>query len=311
MRALTRLSLTCSNRKGTEEAKSLKKKVEKFEFVLFIVLCERILQAINSTSRELHSPKIDLSVASRLLNCVISELNILRNYWSSVMLTAKALATSWVSSLTFEKKRNRKAKRFYDELSTDERLNDPEEAFKVTIFYATVDTALVQLKRRFVGQRMITSLFSCLFPQHMVQLKSPQLETAAGEIVREYPDFSDELVSEYRSFVNEFRREISERRSVVDVIQLMLESCVCSSFPQVYKVLVLFATIPVTVASAERSFSKLKLIKTYLRSKMAQEKLAGLTILSIENEEANALDKSELIHRFANINSRKKDHIGF
>ena len=53
-----------------------------------------------------------------------------------------------------------------------------------------------------------------------------------------------------------------------------------------YKILL---TIPVTVASAERSFSKLKLIKYYLRSTMLQERLNGLAMLSIGKDLANNL----------------------
>lgn len=40
-------------------------------------------------------------------------------------------------------------------------------------------------------------------------------------------------------------------------------------------------TTPVPVASGERSFSKLKLIKTYLRNAMKQDRLNELTIISI------------------------------
>ncbi|VAH99507.1 unnamed protein product [Triticum turgidum subsp. durum] len=43
-------------------------------------------------------------------------------------------------------------------------------------------------------------------------------------------------------------------------------------------------TIPVTVASAERSFSKLKLLKSYLRSTMTQERLSELALIAIEND---------------------------
>jgi len=43
-------------------------------------------------------------------------------------------------------------------------------------------------------------------------------------------------------------------------------------------------TIRVTVNSVKRSFSKLRLIKSYLRSTMLQERLNGLAILSIKNE---------------------------
>ena len=43
-------------------------------------------------------------------------------------------------------------------------------------------------------------------------------------------------------------------------------------------------TIPVTVASVERSFSKLKMLKSYLRSTISQEMLNELAILCIEKE---------------------------
>ncbi|CAH9130037.1 unnamed protein product [Cuscuta epithymum] len=41
-------------------------------------------------------------------------------------------------------------------------------------------------------------------------------------------------------------------------------------------------TTPVTVASTEMSFSKLKLLKVYLRSSMSQKRLNGLAILCIK-----------------------------
>jgi hypothetical protein len=43
-------------------------------------------------------------------------------------------------------------------------------------------------------------------------------------------------------------------------------------------------TIPFTVVLAGRNFFKLKLIKTYLRTIMLQERLSELAMISIENE---------------------------
>jgi hypothetical protein len=58
-------------------------------------------------------------------------------------------------------------------------------------------------------------------------------------------------------------------------------------------------TMPVTVASAERSFSKLKLLKNYLRSKMSQERLNGLAILCIEKILLDEIDIDTIINDFA------------
>ena len=63
--------------------------------------------------------------------------------------------------------------------------------------------------------------------------------------------------------------------------------------------------MPVTVASAERSFSKLKLLKNYLRSTMSQERLNGLATLCIEKRLLDKIDIDTIIDDFASRNVRR------
>lgn len=57
--------------------------------------------------------------------------------------------------------------------------------------------------------------------------------------------------------------------------------------------------IPVTVASAERGFSKLKLVKNHLRSTTSNERSTGLSILSNETELAQELNLKNLVQGLA------------
>jgi hypothetical protein len=65
-----------------------------------------------------------------------------------------------------------------------------------------------------------------------------------------------------------------------------------------YRVLL---TISVTVASAERSFSKLKLLKSYLRS-MTQEKLNDLAKIALESDILEKIDYKSIIEDFISRN---------
>jgi len=49
--------------------------------------------------------------------------------------------------------------------------------------------------------------------------------------------------------------------NIKDLTVYLIEHDLASSFHDVFTLCLIFLTIPVTVASAERSFSKLKLIK--------------------------------------------------
>ena len=76
-------------------------------------------------------------------------------------------------------------------------------------------------------------------------------------------------------------------------------------FQNVYVAMRILLTLPITVASAERSFSKCKLIKTYLRSAMSQDRLVGLATIFIERTIAEELDLTEIIKDFASAKARK------
>ena len=53
-------------------------------------------------------------------------------------------------------------------------------------------------------------------------------------------------------------------------------------------------TIPLTSAGAERTFSKLKLIKTYLQSTMSQQRLTRLATICIEKELSEQLNYEDI-----------------
>ena len=144
------------------------------------------------------------------------------------------------------------------------------------------------LRVRYVGQNLLAATFSFFFPCNLKDLQPSNTELSVRELISLYHlDFSEDLISEVRSFATEFKEEIGKAKSITDLLQLLYDYKLISSFPQLQKLLILLLTIPVTVASAERSFSKLKLIKSYLRSKMQQSRLTNLAILSIENKLVN------------------------
>jgi len=82
-------------------------------------------------------------------------------------------------------------------------------------------------------------------------------------------------------------------------------SLLTESYPNLLIAYRFLLTIPITVASAEKSFSRLKLIITYLRSTMTEERLNGLAIISIECETAQTINIETLMDEFAAKKARR------
>ena len=83
------------------------------------------------------------------------------------------------------------------------------------------------------------------------------------------------------------------------MFQFLSEINRATAFPNLFIVLRIYLTIPVSVASGERSFYRLKLIKNYLRSTTTQDKLNSSTIMSIESQEVRQLDLQTILQDFS------------
>ena len=79
--------------------------------------------------------------------------------------------------------------------------------------------------------------------------------------------------------------------------------------PEFAKALKILAVIPATSCSAERSFSSLRRLKTYLRNSMGQERLSNLALLHIEREYVNKIleeDMEKMIDALGKRSGRNK-----
>lgn len=83
-------------------------------------------------------------------------------------------------------------------------------------------------------------------------------------------------------FLGKFLKELlpDKKMGACDVLNFLVEF---DNFPNARTAHIILQTVLITVASAERSFSKLKLLKSYLRTSISRERLSGLALIAIEN----------------------------
>lgn len=80
-------------------------------------------------------------------------------------------------------------------------------------------------------------------------------------------------------------------------------------FPTIRTLLHILATLPVSVATAERSFSTLRRVKTWLRSRMTEDRLSNLCLINAHREidMYNYID--EILDIFAKTKNRRLEFI--
>lgn len=91
-----------------------------------------------------------------------------------------------------------------------------------------------------------------------------------------------------------------EIKSVHDVANVLseMQPLTRTLYSEVKRLVVLILSQPISVAQAERSFSCLRRLKTWLRSTMSQARLTHVAMISMHNKRLDLIDTNELISQF-------------
>ena len=151
---------------------------------------------------------------------------------------------------------------------------------------------------------LLNEVFGFLNPHTLLQ--SDSIEIDMGKFEKTYTD--DVNFTELKLEITRFNRLVQSSgftfkndATALDVLQWLSKHRLCESTPYLFMSLKLYLTVTVSIASCERSFPKVRLIKSYLRSTMGESRLSALSILSIESDLVETLPFGDIISEFASM----------
>lgn len=83
-----------------------------------------------------------------------------------------------------------------------------------------------------------------------------------------------------------------------------------NTFPNLYKLINVAYTIPISSATYERAFSAMRRVKNWLRSTMDEERFTNLSLLCIERDLTKTIDNNNVLDIFLNNNKDRKIDLG-
>ena len=202
--------------------------------------------------------------------------------------------------------RPRRKKRQFDYESADEPVLNPENAFKTNVYFVILDSAIMAIKERFDLLYKHNEIFNFLY-----DIKKEDKNGLLKKCLKLERDLTHENHSdiEGRQLFQEILLLTAElpdnKNTPLEVLDYIHSHGLKENYVNVTTALRILLTLPVSVASGERSFSKLRIIQNYLRSTMTQDRLVWLSTISIERDILDDIDITSIIKDFAEQKARK------
>nr|CAI5841911.1 unnamed protein product [Callosobruchus analis] len=239
-----------------------------YKFIFTLQIWDKILESVDKVNVALQSKTMTIDKASELIKGLTSQIQNIRETVDIVFEKAKRICEQCDIEDNFPEKRRKRIKRHDLSESSDTGYDiSQQQSFKIQINEA-IDT---------IKLRDIQNSFGFLTLKHITAYSVEELKKHAADLSIKYS--ADINATEFWSEIETLKSQVEattlfdkcECQSSMGLLKAIVELDLKEMFPNVVVAIKIFLTMPVTVASCERSFSKLKLIKTYLRSTMEHD----------------------------------------
>ncbi|KAE9524453.1 hypothetical protein AGLY_015174, partial [Aphis glycines] len=285
--------------KDMDVAQAIGSSIQKASFVIKLIILQDVLKVINILSNQLQKKTSTLGEAS---NIILGIIQTFENYRSSNKFTE-----IWSKITNFAEKHNipietpsRESTYLRDYCTSTTTGNEyaefdesslnisDQENLKINAYYRILDAIITSMKNRFSSESLhlassVDSFFKLQFKESL-------------PFIQHYEKLLD-------LDIKSLEAEMTVIKNSIQNSDFTLSDNV---FANLYKLIQVALTLPISSASCECSFSVMRRIKTWIRSSMNQDRFTDMSILHIERDISNIIESENILNNFA-LNNRRID----
>ena len=284
-------------------ATGLLKSMLHFEFILGLFIVKSVLGIANDLCEALQRRDQDIVNAMRLVTITKARISELRlDGWQELL----AEVTSFCQQHEIEVP---DMNQFYRRRRKDMPAITYDQHYRIDLFYTVVDHQSTALNARF--PELSTELLICANCFNPRDSYAAFNKDKLVRLAKFYPaDFGPLAVSllsnQLQNFIIDVRShpELNDEkkvRSVAELSEALVRLHMHVTYALVYRLLKLVLTLPVSTASAERSFSAMKIVKESLRNRMSDSWLNDLLLIAIEKEMVESVPDDDVMFRYQSM----------
>lgn len=265
-----------------------------FKFVLGLQIFNPILQMILKVSKTLQTANINLLFAMEQIDALKNylvdkrdDVEFAKNFQQSALICEELNIEPLI-----EKRKRKVSKKLDGNVNSEYHFEDAEQKYCVNYYYKLFDSVIDSIDKRFNQKavRIITAagnLLALKVTEEDMEILTNKFEVSSSELevevmlLKSTDQMACNNLAKWTDWLNCFERYTSN--------------------PNFTKIIQDFQVLGVTSCTPERTFSKLNLVKTKLRSTMTQDRLDHLLLGFVEQKLIASITADEVIDEFKTL----------